>query len=241
MIQPLKLQGTIWQTVLKSQKVSVIWETPDTDLAESLAQLKEAGLTLPDLLLIDVNVKGFQPYAFCRWCAKNHPDVKVLLTNGNQGNISSPERQWAINQGAADLLPCFQRNQLVTSVTAGVKRVLEALGDHPLDNGALISLLLAMKRELEDRRSNIPSSLQLNGKTLKKQKDDASISSNSNQTSENGQAPSILRNSQSSATLTKKWRGEAQTNSKPDLSYENNDSTADEEPPPRRRYRGMTY
>lgn len=151
MVQPSRLQGLIWQTVLKSQQLSVIWESPAADLAENLDQLKAAGLTLPDLLLVDMQVPDLNPYAFCRWCREQYPGLKLVLTNSSQTEISLSERQWAVNQGASDLLAGFQSDNLVSGVTSGVKRVLEILDGQPLNNGTLISVLLAMKRQLEAR------------------------------------------------------------------------------------------
>ena len=151
MVQPSRLQGLIWQTVLKSQQLSVIWESPTADLADNLDQIKAAGLTLPDLLLVDMQVPELNPYAFCRWCREQYPGLKLVLTNSNQAAISLSERQWAVNQGASDLLAGFQQDNLVSGVTSSVKRVLEILDGQPLNNGALISVLLAMKRQLEAR------------------------------------------------------------------------------------------
>ncbi len=160
MVQPSKLQGLIWQTVLKSQGLSVLMESPDADLMETISQISGAGLNLPDLLLVDVRIQNLNPYAFCRWCREEHPDLKIILTNGAQKEISVPERQWAVHQGAADLLPAFQPDNLATCVADSVRRVLEILEDHPLNNAALISVLLAMKRELDARRfanfNNLP-------------------------------------------------------------------------------------
>ncbi|MEO1209610.1 MAG: response regulator [Cyanobacteria bacterium J06638_20] len=152
MIQPNRLQGLIWKTILKSQKISAIQESSDSDLFSSLTELKQAGLTLPHVLLIDINQIEFNPYSFCRWCREKHPDVKVVLTNSSQMNIPLPERQWAQNQGAADLLPGFQIDNLVSSVASSTKRLLEALHYTQFDNAALISTLLRMKRELDARR-----------------------------------------------------------------------------------------
>ncbi len=152
MVQPSKLQGLIWQTVLKSQGLSVLMESPDADLMDTISQISGAGLNLPDLLLVDVRIQNLNPYAFCRWCREEHPELKIILTNGAQKEISQPERQWAVHQGAADLLPAFQPDNLATCVADSVRRVLEILEDHPLNNAALISVLLAMKRELDARR-----------------------------------------------------------------------------------------
>ncbi len=127
-------------------------ESPDADLMDTISQISGAGLNLPDLLLVDVRIQNLNPYAFCRWCREKHPDLKIILTNGAQKEISQPERQWAVHQGAADLLPAFQPDNLATCVADSVRRVLEILEDHPLNNAALISVLLAMKRELDARR-----------------------------------------------------------------------------------------
>jgi len=149
MVQPTKLQGLIWQAVLKSQGLSVIWESPDANVTESMEQLNQAGLTLPDLLLIDVRLKVTNAYDLCRWCRDHYSAVKVILTDCSRSDITDYERRWAIYQGATDFLPAFQRENLVSHVAAGVKRVLEVLDGHPLDNGALISILLTMKRQIE--------------------------------------------------------------------------------------------
>ena len=149
MIQPTRLQGLIWQAVLKSQKLAVIWEMPDFDIEENLAQLEAAGLPLPNLLLIDVRIKNFNPYAFCRHCRDRYPDVKIVLTHSGQREIEGAERQWAMNQGAADFMAGFQRQNLVTTVTDRIQRVLQILDDHPFKHRALIAVLFSMKRELE--------------------------------------------------------------------------------------------
>lgn len=170
MIQPTRLQGLIWQTVLRSQQIKVIWETPETDLVQSISQLVHAGLTLPDLLLIDIRLRDFNPYAFCRWCRENCPELTVILVNAAQKEIIPSERQWAILQGAEDLLPGFDLDNLVTSVTMGLRRALEALDGQPLDNGALISVLLSMRRQIESKRGGPPAlptspSVSTNGRT----------------------------------------------------------------------------
>jgi CheY-like chemotaxis protein len=152
MIQPSRLQGLIWQAVLKSQSISVIQETTDTDIVSSIRQLHEAGLTLPDALLIDINQIGFNPYSFCRWCRDQNLKTHVVLTNSTQAEVSLPERQWAMNQGAADLLAGFQVENLVSSVATATKRLLEVLDYEEFDNGALIAVLLKIKREIEARR-----------------------------------------------------------------------------------------
>lgn len=153
MIQPVKLQGLIWQAVLKSQRISVIWESPQVDFIDNVRQLKKAGLTLPDAILVDVGIEGFNPYAFCRLCRDRYSEMQVILTNTAHNEIHPSERQWALHQGAADYLPAFQPDSLVTSVTHGVKAVLQAISSEPLENGALVSVLFSIKRQIESRKA----------------------------------------------------------------------------------------
>jgi CheY-like chemotaxis protein len=174
MVHSKRLHGQIWLAVLKSQKISVISEAPEINLLENINRLKEAGLDLPDALLVDVGLRNFNPFAFCRWCRENCPTVKVILVNPSRQEITPSEQQWAMLQGAADLLPSFDIDNLVSSVADRVKRVLKSLDGQPLDNGALISVLLAMKRELDIRRGLTANGSQpahaelptLNGKSL---------------------------------------------------------------------------
>lgn len=243
MIEPIRLQGLIWQAVLKSQKISVIWEAPTTNLMDNLDQLQQAGLALPDLLLIDVQAEGLQPYSFCRWCREHHPKVKMLLVNGGQSDISSAERQWAINQGAIDLLPGFQQENLVTSVTAGVKRLLESLGDQTLDNGSLISVLLTMKRELDKRRSAAEGRRPSSPEALKL--------TNGNGTALQDQPPSpttsVANNNPKPAAKSspaKQGRGgnyELTAEQLEALQREAEKQAEEEAAKPHRRYRGRTY
>ncbi|NJO42512.1 MAG: response regulator [Cyanobacteria bacterium CRU_2_1] len=148
MIQPMSRQGAIWQAILRSQEISVIWESPDVNLCDSLTHLKATGATLPDLLLIDTRLQTLNPYTFCRWSHKHCPTVKVVLVNGAQKEITPSEREWAIYQGAADLMPRFQRDSLVSGAVVKARRILDILDCTTLDSGALISALLGSSQDL---------------------------------------------------------------------------------------------
>ncbi|NJO80950.1 MAG: response regulator [Cyanobacteria bacterium RM1_2_2] len=143
MIQPMSRQGALWQAILRSQDISVIWEHPDVNLAESFKHLKSAEVPLPHLLLIDTRVQAINAYSVCRWCRDHYPEVPVVLVNGAQKEICPSERQWAICQGAADLLPRFQRDRLVSGAVARVRRILELLDRETLDSGALVNSLIS--------------------------------------------------------------------------------------------------
>ncbi|MBF2000685.1 MAG: response regulator [Synechococcales cyanobacterium C42_A2020_086] len=150
MIQPMTRQGAIWQAILRSQQISVIWEAADVNLPESFKHLRSAGVPLPDLLLLDTRVQTVNAFAVCRWCRQHYPQVSVVLINGAQKEITASEREWALFQGAADLLPRFQRDRLVSGAVARVRRILDLLGRSTLDSGALVTALLGASRQ--DRR-----------------------------------------------------------------------------------------
>lgn len=146
MVQPMSLQGSIWQTILRSQQLSVLWESADVDLPKTLKHLQEAGLSLPDLVLIDTRVQTFNAFAFCRWCQTHCPTIKIILVNGAQKKITASEREWAIYQGAADLLPRFGRETLVSGAISRVRRILDLLDCPAMNQGKLVTALLAVQR-----------------------------------------------------------------------------------------------
>jgi len=143
-VQGSKRQEDIWCAALASQGFSVISESFDQNLIQIVNHFKEAGLKLPDLLLIDRGIKYPNHYDFCRWCREHYPELKIILTSGTQKEISASERQWAIHQGAQDLLPGFQQETLLTGVIAGISRVLEVLDCQPIQQGTLIPVLLSL-------------------------------------------------------------------------------------------------
>ena len=155
MVQPmLSQQGAIWQTALQSQHLSVICESPDVDLIHSFNQLQEAKAALPDLLLMDTRIQRFNAYTICRWCNRQHPTLKILLVNGAQDEIIPAERGWAIAQGAVDLLPRIQREQLMSGATDRLKRVMEILEQPKFNSKALVAALLKLSRGKQTGFSN---------------------------------------------------------------------------------------
>ena len=144
MLFPPGLQGAVWQIGLRSQRFCVMWESADVNLADSLNHLSTTGVAPPDLLLIDTRLQGLQPYRICRWCHQYAPQIKILLVNGAQLQVTEAERQWAIYQGAADLLPQLDRQRIISMAIGNVKRVLELVEGPKLDCKALVSALLAL-------------------------------------------------------------------------------------------------
>ena len=144
-----EVQRVIWQQVLQSQEIAANAQSPTADPIQTLNQIEQAGMPLPELLLIDTQVPGLNPKTFCQRCRDRYPDLKIILLGGKQ--VSPPERQAAIADGAFDLLPAFQVENLAVGAIAGVKRVLAAMGGKQLQKDLLSSSLVALKRELDSR------------------------------------------------------------------------------------------
>jgi CheY-like chemotaxis protein len=147
-VQANRLQGLIWQALLKSQKLAIILEPANRDLADCLSQIATAGLTLPDVIVLDAEATELNPYEFCRWCREAFPQIQVFLTRCRQIHVSDTERRWAQQQGATDFLSGFERDSLMSSATANVKHILTSL-DYPfLNEKALLTVLLNIRRQL---------------------------------------------------------------------------------------------
>ena len=144
MLQPPKLQSEIWRTALVSQRIAVVQESPDVDLAQTFGELERVGMALPNLLLVDLAVEELNPYALCRWCRDRYPSIKVILTGGMQTEIPLSERRWATLQGADDLLPGFRPTKLLPSVVTSVRRVMEVLDERLALETSLLPALLAL-------------------------------------------------------------------------------------------------
>ncbi len=140
-VQPVELQGLIWQAALSSQGVAVTLEESAADPAEVLAGLREASLKLPNLALIEIGGMDSNPYEFCRSCRAAYPEMAIVLTNSTQVEISAPEQRWAIFQGVQDLLPGFQVDTPTVEIANRVARVLEVLGWRSLQRDALMKRL----------------------------------------------------------------------------------------------------
>ncbi len=138
----------MWQALLKSQKLAVILEPAKGDLADCISQIASAGLTLPDVIVLDAEAAELNPYEFCRWCRTTFPAIQIFLTRCRQLHVSDTERRWAKQQGATDFLSGFDRDTLMSGATDNVKRILTSL-DYPfLNEKALLTVLLNIRRQL---------------------------------------------------------------------------------------------
>ncbi|WP_017298516.1 response regulator [Nodosilinea nodulosa] len=154
-VQTNRLQGLMWQALLKSQKLAVILEPAKADLADCISQIANAGLTLPDVIVLDTEAAELNPYEFCRWCRDAFPKIQIFLTRCRQLHVSDTERRWAKQQGATDFLCGFDRDTLMTSATENVKCILTSL-DYPfLNEKTLLTVLLNIRRQLGTTQATV--------------------------------------------------------------------------------------
>jgi phosphate transport system substrate-binding protein len=119
-------------------------ESPDVSLNEITEVLQRCGRTIPTLLLVDLGLKNLNAYALCRWCKENRPELKIVLTSDQYYKMnSSPVRQWAIEQGAQELLPKFDLTSLTSSTLMCLDRVMGILDQQIPDKDALLVDLIA--------------------------------------------------------------------------------------------------
>jgi hypothetical protein len=103
---------------------------------------------LPDLLLLDMTTLRPNPYSFCRWCHAEYPQLKIILTSGTRIDVPPSERQWAIYQGALDLLSAFPEDNLfsnIVDITTKIRSVLNRLDAHPVSQQSLASALMSIQ------------------------------------------------------------------------------------------------
>ncbi len=97
-IQQQKDYAHFWQQVLGLQGHIVLAESPQEDLLSLIRQ------HLPDMVLVDMSIAKFNPYALCRDCRDQFPQIKVVLAHPPQREVQEAERRWASYQGAAELI-----------------------------------------------------------------------------------------------------------------------------------------
>jgi hypothetical protein len=113
MLQACATQGKIWQEVFLSQKISLLWSNPGTDLAQKL-DLNAAANVLPLLVVIDRQAYNGNLLEFCAWSRHRYPALPLLLTDSGCTHIDHPERQSVQELGIIDLMPMMQPSALVS-------------------------------------------------------------------------------------------------------------------------------
>jgi two-component system NtrC family sensor kinase len=114
-------QEQLWQKALSSQQLEVLVESAESNILQTLRQKQRDDQPLPDLILVDIGIRHANSSTLvastiCRWCAEHHPSTKVVMTSSRQAVVKKTEKYWATRQGAVELLPMLQRDNLVAVV-----------------------------------------------------------------------------------------------------------------------------
>lgn len=161
LLQPIKFQAQVWKTALKSQQIDVIEEPDEINFSQLAGQrdaIKRANI---GLLLVDLGAQHLNAFDVCRWYHQNYPDLKLILTAGLRKKVLSTERRLALEQGAEDLFPGFQKNNILPAAMSRVRRILEILRYHPLEEKDLIDDLMAFYRHGAVPAHTLPTPAQL--------------------------------------------------------------------------------
>jgi pSer/pThr/pTyr-binding forkhead associated (FHA) protein len=151
MLQSSTLQGEVWQEILQTLQVSVLWVTSDNEFTTQI-DVDAAANRLPQILLIDVRAYNGNPYYFCRWCHNKYPKVLIFLIDSIREDISNLECQVAIKSGALQLFSSIQNKDSrlnFSKITKQVNDVLIALGNETVQVDTIAPVL----RMLEDQSS----------------------------------------------------------------------------------------
>jgi HlyD family secretion protein len=114
-IQSSNIQARHWEVALLSQYVTVISGSPDISFSQITAIFQNSKFNLPNLILIDLNLKNLDAYKLCYWCSENHPSMKVIVTSDLEV-VTPYDRHIAIDHGAWDVLPKINSDNLENDV-----------------------------------------------------------------------------------------------------------------------------
>ncbi len=152
LIQPFKTQGKIWREALMSQGVYVIWPDDGHDPLLLGRDWLVAHQSQPDLILVDLQIPGLDPYELIENYRQEYPWIQVVLTDSLRTQIDSLNRSWIKRQGIVDLLPRFQEDDQVPfrfqEVAERVSLLLEYLQAPSLKQDILTTALLSLQQVL---------------------------------------------------------------------------------------------
>lgn len=161
LLQPLKFQAQVWTTALQSQQIDVIEEPDGINFSQLAGQRDAIERANIGVLIMDLGAQHLNAFDICRWYQQNYPDLKLILTAGLRKKVLSTERRLAVEQGAEDLFPGFQQNNILPAALSRVRRILEVLRYHPLEEKRLIDDLMAFYRHGDVPAHQLPTPTQL--------------------------------------------------------------------------------
>ncbi len=161
-VQGREKYARFWQYLLASQGWQTLIEAPKPE--PPLLDPTWVGRCGAHVALVDTALgKAFNPYAFCRDCLSQYPDIKVVLIHPARQEVLAAERRWAIHQGAADLISTPQDPGQVEQCLAQLFAAVQ--WEQPVDPVKMRSALQAMnlltKRTTTDVPTPAPSTAQV--------------------------------------------------------------------------------
>ncbi len=160
-VQGREKYARFWRYLLGSQGWQTLIEAPQPE--PPLLDPAPLGHCGANLVLVDTALgKAFNPYAFCRDCLSQWPDIRVVLVHPARQEVLEAERRWAIYQGAADLISTPRDPEQVEQCLAQIFAAVQ--WQQPVDPTKLRAALQAMnlltKRTTTDQPTPAPSTVQ---------------------------------------------------------------------------------
>ena len=146
-IQPDDFQHLVWETVLLSQKLTVSVESSGCSPIKGLKTRNAQGETFV-LALVDWRAVRDIWAEWSELCTQQTPPLKTVLLLPK--NITPIERQAAENTDAVETVYWVDKGNIIASVIAGTRRILDQLDDVMMDREALVSSLVTFKRLVDD-------------------------------------------------------------------------------------------
>lgn len=150
MIHASAVQGKIWQEILLSQAIDVLWEVPGAHLQQIIGLQATAHL-LPPLLIIDIQAVKEDIYGLCHWCRQQGLSVQILLVDSSRSDIPDSEQAYINKLGFLSLFPALPAGQLSTlrpHIFEMTLSLLTAFDEHTLNRDPLSCTLQTLDQLL---------------------------------------------------------------------------------------------
>jgi pSer/pThr/pTyr-binding forkhead associated (FHA) protein len=150
MIHASAVQGKIWQELLLSQEISVLWDVPGANL-QKIIGLQAAANLLPPLLIIDTQAIQEDLYGLSHWCRLQRLSVEILLIDSSRSQIPDSEQAYVKTLGFLDFLPALPVGKLCThyqSILQNTINILTAFQAQDLNPDTLLTALRALDQLL---------------------------------------------------------------------------------------------
>jgi pSer/pThr/pTyr-binding forkhead associated (FHA) protein len=162
MIHASAVQGKIWQELLLSQGISILWDVPGANL-QKIIGLQAAANLLPPLLIIDTQAIQEDLYGLSHWCRLQRLSVEILLIDSSRSQIPDSEQAYVKTLGFLDFLPALPVGTLCThyqSILQNTINILTAFPAQALNPDTLLTALRALDQLLSKAPEMVSSAQQ---------------------------------------------------------------------------------